>query len=60
MQLITIHPMQFRILITGVLILVSPLVAGQKEMSCDGYYVSIPDSNSMTMFEYYLRLIRDT
>jgi hypothetical protein len=35
------------------------LLAAQREMSYDGYYVSIPDSNSMSMFKYYLRFYPD-
>jgi hypothetical protein len=45
--------------ITIFLIFVSLFAAAQKEMSYDGYYVSIPDSNSMTMFKYYLRFYPD-
>ena len=41
------------------LIPMSLSVAAQKEISYDGYYVSIPDSNSMTMFKYYLRFYPD-
>ena len=51
--------MKLRFLIVGLLIFVSLFVAAQKEMSYDGYYVSIPDSNSMTMFKYYLRFYPD-
>jgi hypothetical protein len=48
-----------KILITILLILISLFVAAQKEMSYDGYYVSIPDSNSISMFKYYLRFYPD-
>jgi hypothetical protein len=48
-----------RILVTILLILISLFVEAQKEMSYDGYYVSIPDSNSMSMFKYYLRFYPD-
>jgi len=41
------------------LVFLSLLVSAQKEMSYDGYYVSIPDSNSMSMFKYYLRFYPD-
>ena len=45
--------------IVVLLILSSLFCAAQKKMSFDGYYVSIPDSNSMTMFKYYLRFYPD-
>ena len=48
-----------RISITAFLIFISLFCAAQKEISCDGYYVSIPDSNSMSMFKYYLRFYPD-
>ena len=51
--------MQLRIFIGGLLIFVSLFGTAQKEMSYDGYYVSIPDSNSMSMFKYYLRFYPD-
>jgi hypothetical protein len=51
--------MQLRISITGFLIFASLLGSAQNEMSYDGYYVSIPDSNSMSMFKYYLRFYPD-
>jgi hypothetical protein len=51
--------MQLRMSIGGLLIFISLYVAAQKEMSYDGYYVSIPDSNSITMFKYYLRFYPD-
>jgi hypothetical protein len=41
------------------LILAPLFVAAQKAVSYDGYYVSIPDSNSMSMFKYYLRFYPD-
>jgi hypothetical protein len=44
---------------TILLILISLFVAAQKEMSYDGYYVSIPDSATMSMFKYYLRFYPD-
>src|SRR5215467_4581670 len=59
MQLRIIHTMQLRFSISGLLIFISLLAASQKEMSYDGYYVSIPDSNSMSMFKYYLRFYPD-
>src|SRR5262245_57474122 len=31
----------------------------QDKLNFDGYYVSIPDSNSMSMFKYYLRFYPD-
>jgi len=48
-----------RISITIFLIFISLFCAAQKEISYDGYYVSIPDSNSMSMFKYYLRFYPD-
>ena len=51
--------MQMKISIATVLIFISMSVAAQRELSYDGYYVSIPDSNSMSMFKYYLRFYPD-
>jgi len=51
--------MRIKIPITILLILSSLFVAAQKDMSYDGYYVSIPDSNSISMFKYYLRFYPD-
>ena len=48
-----------KIFIATILIFISMNVAGQKELSYDGYYVSIPDSNSISMFKYYLRFYPD-
>ena len=48
-----------KISIATVLIFISMSVAAQRELSYDGYYVSIPDSNSMSMFKYYLRFYPD-
>ena len=52
-------PMRQKSSIVVLLILSSLFCAAQKKMSFDGYYVSIPDSNSMTMFKYYLRFYPD-
>jgi len=51
--------MSMKFSITNLFILVSVFCAAQKEMSYDGYYVSIPDSNSVSMFKYYLRFYSD-
>ena len=51
--------MPMKISIATFLIFISMSVAAQKELSYDGYYVSIPDSNSMSMFKYYLRFYPD-
>jgi hypothetical protein len=51
--------MPMKILITILLLAVSLVVTAQKEVSYDGYYVSIPDSNSISMFKYYLRFYPD-
>ena len=48
-----------KISIAALLIFISTHVAGQKQVSYDGYYVSIPDSASMSMFKYYLRFYPD-
>ncbi|TMI83941.1 MAG: hypothetical protein E6H10_06900 [Bacteroidetes bacterium] len=48
-----------KISITIFLFLVSLFCAAQMEMSYGGYYVSVPDSNSMSMFKYYLRFYPD-
>ena len=51
--------MPMKISIATFLIFISMSVAAQRELSYDGYYVSIPDSNSMSMFKYYLRFYPD-
>lgn len=51
--------MRMKILITIFLMSASMCCLAQKELSYDGYYVSIPDSNSMTIFKYYLRFYPD-
>ena len=51
--------MRMKISITIFLCLVSLCCAAQMEMSYGGYYVSVPDSNSMSMFKYYLRFYPD-
>lgn len=48
-----------KISIATFLFFLSMSVAGQKEMSYDGYYVSVPDSTSVSMFKYYLRFYPD-
>ncbi len=48
-----------KISLTIFLIIISLFVAAQKQMSYDGYYVSVPDSNSMSLFKYYLRFYPD-
>ena len=37
----------------------APAQTAHKELSYDGYYVSIRDSNSLSMFKYYLRFYSD-
>src|SRR5258708_5823801 len=51
--------MRIKISITIFLIVISLFSAAQKEMKYDGYYVSMPDSNSISMFKYYLRFYPD-
>src|SRR5204863_9104585 len=51
--------MRMKISIAIFLVLFSMSSKAQKEMSYDGYYVSIPDSNSYSMFKYYLRFYPD-
>ena len=51
--------MRMKISIAIFLVLFSMSSKAQKEMSYDGYYVSIPDSTSMSMFKYYLRFYPD-
>jgi len=51
--------MPIKISITFFLIFISLFVAAQKELGYDGYYVSIPDSNAMSIFKYYLRFYPD-
>ena len=48
-----------KISIAALFIFICMRVAGQKQVSYDGYYVSIPDSASMSMFKYYLRFYPD-
>src|SRR5215471_5154116 len=59
MQLNLSSFMRTKISIAILFLLVSLSSRAQKEVSYDGYYVSIPDSNSMTMFKYYLRFYPD-
>src|SRR5438046_629637 len=51
--------MTMKISIAPFFLFISMFAAGQKEPSYDGYYVSISDSNSMSMFKYYLRFYSD-
>jgi len=51
--------MKMKIPLTIFLFLVSFSSRAQKDLSYDGYYVSIPDSNSISMFKYYLRFYPD-
>src|SRR5262245_51106912 len=51
--------MRLKIAVTKLLLPLSLWVSAQKQLSYDGYYVSVPDSNSMTMFKYYLRFYPD-
>jgi len=51
--------MRMKISITFFLTFISLCVAAQKQLGYDGYYVSIPDSNSISMFKYYLRFYPD-
>jgi len=51
--------MRIKIFITTLLILTAMFCAAQEKISYDGYYVSIPDSTSMSMFKYYLRFYAD-
>ena len=51
--------MRMKFFIANILLLFSLSVAAQKELRYDGYYVSITDSNSMSMFKYYLRFYPD-
>jgi hypothetical protein len=53
------HRKQMKIPPTIFLILASLYCSAQKGLSYDGYYVSIPDSTSMSMFKYYLRFYPD-
>jgi len=48
-----------KISIIILLILISLSSSAQKDLGYDGYYVSIPDSNSYSMFKYYLRFYPD-
>jgi hypothetical protein len=52
--------MKLKISITIFFFFVSFSSKAQRELSYDGYYVSIPDSNSMSMFKYYLRFYPDS
>ena len=51
--------MPMKIIITLFLVLFELSAFAQKDLSYDGYYVSVPDSNSMSMFKYYLRFYQD-
>src|SRR5437762_6891766 len=51
--------MPMKIIITLFLVLFELSAYAQKDLSYDGYYVSVPDSNSMSMFKYYLRFYQD-
>jgi len=51
--------MPMKICIANFLLFISLFAEAQKEVNYDGYYVSVPDSNSMTMFKYYLRFYPD-
>jgi len=51
--------MRMKISITILLFLISFSSKAQKDMSYDGYYVSIPDSTTLSMFKYYLRFYPD-
>src|SRR5436190_24384719 len=55
----TRYLMRMKFFIANILLLFSLSVAAQKELRYDGYYVSITDSNSMSMFKYYLRFYPD-
>ena len=49
-----------KISVTIFLLVISFSSKAQKELSYDGYYVSIPDSNTMSIFKYYLRFYPDS
>src|SRR6266550_3714470 len=51
--------MRMKISIIILFITVSLNSTAQKELSYDGYYVSLPDSNNYSMFKYYLRFYPD-
>ena len=51
--------MPMKIIIMLFLVLFELSAYAQKDSSYDGYYVSVPDSNSMSMFKYYLRFYQD-
>src|ERR1051326_1432743 len=51
--------MRMKFLIIFFPVVISLKSSCQKELNYDGYYVSIPDSNSMSMFKYYLRFYPD-
>ena len=51
--------MRMKISITTLLIFMATLCVAQKEVSYDGYYVSVPDSNAISLFRYYLRFYPD-
>jgi hypothetical protein len=51
--------MPMKISIAILLLTLSLFVTAQKEISYDGYYVSVPDSTSMSLFKYYLRFYPD-
>jgi len=60
MQLKNKHLMRLKVSIAIFFLVVSFWASAQKELSYDGYYVSIPDSNTMSMFKYYLRFYPDS
>ena len=51
--------MRMKILIALSFIFISMFCTAQNALSYDGYYVSIPDSNTMSVFKYYLRFYPD-
>jgi hypothetical protein len=51
--------MRMKISTTILLLFLSFYSKAQKEVSYNGYYVSIPDSASLSMFKYYLRFYPD-
>jgi hypothetical protein len=51
--------MRMKISIIILFITISLNSTAQKELSYDGYYVSLPDSNNFSMFKYYLRFYPD-
>src|SRR5215216_4594714 len=51
--------MRIKILVTLVFIFCTLLCTAQKQISYDGYYVSLPDSGTISLFKYYLRFYPD-